>query len=538
MNGTPLKLATSLLCLIVALSIKAQNGTPRYTQAAAGGQGNVYAYVNAYTSAGTCTNSFEYQPPDFNWLDGKKYPLIIFFPGVNQTIQANDSRNVDLGASFNGLEAPTLLSDGYTNPSIVKMAKIAFPRYILSERPPYNIQGPGGTLYSYIFVGVQCADVENIDNYEKFIRGYVFQKYKDKIDPSRVYITGLSLGGGKTMEFFASASRTSLIAAAAPVATGTECPYTPEYISSYTSPTVPPQWTACANTSQYTQILNNIAASPNLGVWFNHNVDDRSKAPYKISKEFFYDPLMSIRPANTGGYFDPTIYANRDYDGHNAWDFAYYPYASSSLPYAGYNGKTLIRWFLDYTSSNLVLLPVVLKSFNAALDPNKTVNLQWVTSLESNTSHFEIERSFNGKDFTMIGKVNAKGNSSTDLKYSLTDPQPGDGNTYYRIKMVDKDSRFEYSSVRRVIIQNRGLDFAVNPNPVNTEFTFTATGRALVDLDLTLTDQSGRVVKRFSAQKNRTDLSQKYPVGDLSGGVYFLTVTGEGVRYTQRLVKF
>lgn len=526
-----------LALLVLCLPAHAQNGTPKYTQAAAGG-GTVYAYMDTYTGAGTCRNSFEYQPPGFSFADNTKYPLIIFFPGVNQTVQANDFQNADLGAGKAGVEAPSLLEPGYTYPSIVKLAKIGMPRYILSERAPFNIPGPGSVNYSFIVVGVQCADVENINNYEKYIRGYVFEKYKNKIDPQRIYITGLSLGGGKTMEFLADAARVSLIAAAAPVATGTECPYTPEYISSYQGPTVPPQWAACTNTAQYNLILDNIVSAPNLGIWFNHNVDDRSLAPYRISKEFFYDPLMARRPANTGGYFDPTIYANRNYDGHDAWSSAYYPYqAPQTPPYAVYNGKFIFNWFLDYTSSNLVLLPIKLADFRARLQGNSAVQLTWETALESHASHFEVERSTDGRNFTAIGTIKAKGNSQTDQAYTYNDQPPAGAVFYYRLKMVDIDNRFEYSAVRKITLSNLGLSFSVSPNPVSQAFTLQVNGRAVAQLGLSLTDQVGRVIRRYDAVKKSPDLTQRFSVEGLPAGVYFLNISGEGINHTERLLK-
>jgi len=526
-------LALLQVMLFLPSVLFAQNGNPRYTQAAAGA-GTVYAYMNVYNSSGTCTNSFEYQPPGFDFNDASTlYPIIIFFPGLGNAIQDNDNQ---------GPEAPGLLTPGYTNPSIVKIAKTGLPRNILTDLAPYEITGPGGQNYSFIVVGVQCYYTEHIDNYEKFIRGYVFEKYKNKIDPSRIYITGLSLGGGKTMEFFASQSRMNLVAAAAPVAIGTECPYTPLFISSWTGPTIPPTWASCTNSAEHTQIINNLRSKPDLGIWFNHNVDDRSRAPYRISKEFFYDALMlppspMLPRANTGGHFDPNLCPDQNNDCHDAWSVAYYRY-DNPPEYNVYNGKTMFRWFLDYSSSNTSFLPVVLRDFSAALDPAGSVSLQWTTTLESHTSHFEVERSFDGKLFSNISKVPAKGNSNTELKYTFLDQDPGESFTYYRIKIMDQDGRYEYSPTRKVSRLNRGLSFSVNPNPVNTEFTLNVSGKAILNMELILADQTGRIIKRFTAAKSRGELIQKFYLGDMAGGVYLLTIKGEGVNLTQRLVKF
>jgi hypothetical protein len=39
--------------------------------------------------------------------------------------------------------------------------------------------------------------------------------------------------------------------------------------------------------------------------------------------------------------------------------------------------------------------------------------LQWETAQESNSSHFTVEHSVNGTDWTAVGTVKAAGNSST-----------------------------------------------------------------------------------------------------------------------------
>jgi hypothetical protein len=103
---------------------------------------------------------------------------------------------------------------------------------------------------------------------------------------------------------------------------------------------------------------------------------------------------------------------------------------------------------------------------------------------------------------------------------------------------MDQDGRYEYSPTRKVSRLNRGLSFSVNPNPVNTEFTLNVSGKAILNMELILADQTGRIIKRFTAAKSRGELIQKFYLGDMAGGVYLLTIKGEGVNLTQRLVKF
>lgn len=67
-----------------------------------------------------------------------------------------------------------------------------------------------------------------------------------------------------------------------------------------------------------------------------------------------------------------------------------------------------------------------------------SVALQWRTGEENNSSHFEVQRSFDGRHFTTIGRVPARGQAAT---YHFSDPEIGPRKAYYRIAETDFDGR-------------------------------------------------------------------------------------------------
>lgn len=85
------------------------------------------------------------------------------------------------------------------------------------------------------------------------------------------------------------------------------------------------------------------------------------------------------------------------------------------------------------------LLPVELLYFRVNGDV-----LEWATASEENNSHFEVERSVDGRDFLAIGKVEGNGTTSERNEYKYNIPQ---GAAYYRLKQVDFDGAYEYSDV-------------------------------------------------------------------------------------------
>ncbi len=119
-------------------------------------------------------------------------------------------------------------------------------------------------------------------------------------------------------------------------------------------------------------------------------------------------------------------------------------------------------------------LPIELTSFNAKCDDVK-ITLLWETASESNNDHFEIERSSDAISFAKIGSVHTQnGNSNGPQSYSFEDLSPLSGTAYYRLKQVDTDGKFSYSSIVRTNCAfNTSGDpvIVVYPNPADDIFT-------------------------------------------------------------------
>ena len=92
-------------------------------------------------------------------------------------------------------------------------------------------------------------------------------------------------------------------------------------------------------------------------------------------------------------------------------------------------------------------LDVKLSSFTAVLI-NSNGQLTWISETETNSSHFEIERSDDAVKFDKRGMVNSYGNSTSKKTYNYTDPINTTSKiVYYRLKMVDRDGKYNYSKI-------------------------------------------------------------------------------------------
>ena len=159
-------------------------------------------------------------------------------------------------------------------------------------------------------------------------------------------------------------------------------------------------------------------------------------------------------------------------------------------------------------------LPLTLITFEAQLI-NKDVLLQWNTSSEQSTSHFDIERSTDGNNFSVIGNVNAAGNSSSTIKYSFPDNDPAAGNNFYRLKMIDLDGHFSYSKTIVIKLAN-ATSLSLYPNPAKNTLYLHRSGddeNALIQI----VDLAGKKVKE---QKVVLTRNTSIDIGNLPKSIY------------------
>ena len=112
------------------------------------------------------------------------------------------------------------------------------------------------------------------------------------------------------------------------------------------------------------------------------------------------------------------------------------------------------------------MLPVDLIEFKARAEKDH-IALTWLTASELNNSHFEIERSEDGKIFKQIGQISGKGTTVEETDYQFMDEAIVLGTLYYyRLKQVDFDGQFEYSEIRTAQVKSDTESMVIYPNPI------------------------------------------------------------------------
>jgi hypothetical protein len=171
-------------------------------------------------------------------------------------------------------------------------------------------------------------------------------------------------------------------------------------------------------------------------------------------------------------------------------------------------------------------LPVTFLGLSASAE-NGFNKLVWKTAQETNTLNFEVEVSFDGRNFSTIKSIAAAGNSSIELPYLYNDyaAMPGIA-TFYRIKMNDADGKFTYSDVAVVFVKPSNQNtIAILNNPVsgdNLNILINATKEQ--NAELIIIDIMGRALLSKKIQLNKG--GQVFIVNDVvkTSGMYVIEV--------------
>jgi hypothetical protein len=201
-------------------------------------------------------------------------------------------------------------------------------------------------------------------------------------------------------------------------------------------------------------------------------------------------------------------------------------------------GSSVTTCSFNPVSNGATALPVVLTLFNANKDENKIV-LDWTTACEINNDRFEIERSADGTDFTVIGSVKGNGTKMSKTNYSFDDQNPLPGIAYYRLHQFDYNSVSEYSAIAvvhgNVLSEQLSLNIYPNPAPagktMHLEMLVPVSGRYTVDL----VNMIGVGVYHAEQQAEMGKQLQALNIPENLSGTYLMNLTYEGKTISKKI---
>lgn len=178
-------------------------------------------------------------------------------------------------------------------------------------------------------------------------------------------------------------------------------------------------------------------------------------------------------------------------------------------------------------------LPVNLKTFKAVAENNNKIKIFWTTEYEKDNAYFDIERSADGVNFTSAGKVPGVNYNGRLTDYIFYDPHPIKGISYYRLKQVDVDGKFNYSPIERVKISDTDNSFDIFPNPpTGHEFKIDLLKNVPGNIDVAVFDAGGSL--RLQQQYGTNGIITV--IHNLPAGIYTVKITGKEFGASKMLV--
>jgi hypothetical protein len=186
-------------------------------------------------------------------------------------------------------------------------------------------------------------------------------------------------------------------------------------------------------------------------------------------------------------------------------------------------------------------LPIKLSNFTAAKN-SADVLLQWQTEYEQNSDYYTIQQSIDGINFTNIGKVQAKGNSSVISSYQFTDNSISTLTNakalYYRLVSTDKDGRNQNSSIISVRMDAGTPDgLMVLQNPVADQLNLQLSSSIKENGTIIITDVSGRQLISKSVPLHTGNVYTAIPVHMLAAGNYYITLINSSGKQTKSFIR-
>jgi len=307
--------------------------------------------------------------------------------------------------------------------------------------------------------------------------------------------------------------------------------------------------TGCASTSACGGSSNKfIDNGPSTGVNQIYSIKTTDNSLFTIKSIYvFISTNQGVASSTTGGVtfrgkkagvemfalVNPTLTANTN--GFSFVDFVAAGHGSINIDQLEIQGGALVNYLAldNFRWDGPATLPVELVSFTAnAVASGAQIN--WQTSMESNSSHFELWHSTDENDFKLLTSIEALGDSKTGKGYSFIHAKPLNGNNYYRLLQFDKNGNKADYGVKTVkfsgIVDDQILLY---PNPTTNSVTVKFAAKTYAKIEVH--DLLGKVVA--SQKIGRTETECKVDVSGLPRGSYTLLLSDENNKSVHKLIK-
>jgi hypothetical protein len=199
-----------------------------------------------------------------------------------------------------------------------------------------------------------------------------------------------------------------------------------------------------------------------------------------------------------------------------------------ALTRSGFNGFSSF----GVAAADVNVLPTeLIQIWTESLQEN--IRVSWLIGSEHNVSHYNLERSDNGVDFSLISVINAAGNSTSTLTYLYDDYDVIRNQLYYyRYQVVDLDGTFEYSPIVQGKLMANSTSFSnesvyIYPNPSSDNIYIGVASVKKRNLQVSVYNSLGQLVLNDKANIEKGNTIIPINLEQWSTGVYSIKIIDE-----------
>lgn len=184
------------------------------------------------------------------------------------------------------------------------------------------------------------------------------------------------------------------------------------------------------------------------------------------------------------------------------------------------------------------VLPVNLVSFQGNIDANNKTRLQWKVGNNEMINQFEVERSYDGKEFKTVALVFTSENRGVE-NYMFYETIPPFEKVMYRIKMTSKTNEISYSRI--LTFQNKittSNNLKLIGNPVKDQLTFSYTAGTDKMIDVRIYDMTGKAIISNKINSFKGDNLISFPLAStMQTSMYTIEVVNGTDIQTKKFIK-
>jgi hypothetical protein len=189
--------------------------------------------------------------------------------------------------------------------------------------------------------------------------------------------------------------------------------------------------------------------------------------------------------------------------------------------------------------NTLKLLPVNLVRFQGNMNKSNKVTLNWTVTENETVNSFEIERSFNGRDFTTVGLVFSTEKRGTE-NYMFYETVNSNDKVMYRLKMIDKGHDIDYSRILIFLTKTSitTSDIKVYGNPVKDKLTFSYYSNTTQPVQVKVYDLAGKTLMSQKVNSAEGSNMLSLPLtSSFKAGMYVVEVTNGADHQIAKFIK-